>query len=51
MLNDGFEPDCHTVLRLCAAAIVVVATMAGIVFVEATKKVAKGLTSSVANHF
>lgn len=51
MLNDGLEPDCHTVLRLGAAASVVVATMADTAFVGATKKVAKGLPGSVANHF
>lgn len=40
MPSDGFEPKSHTVLRLGAAMIVVVATTADIAFAGATKKVA-----------
>lgn len=43
MPSDGFEPKSHTVLRLGAAMIVVVATTTDISFAGATKKVAKGL--------
>lgn len=43
MPSDGFEPKSHTVLRLGAAMIVVVATTADTAFAGATKKVAKGL--------
>lgn len=46
MPSDGFEPKSHTVLRLGAAMIVVVATTADIAFAGATKKVAKGLVQS-----
>lgn len=41
-----FEPKSHTVLRLGAAMVVVVATTADIAFAGATKKVARAT-----NHF